>query len=223
MEYEDFYDEEYDYFDSTITELKEQLKKQVKQEIQDKITALEKENAELKQVKENWAKIKQEYESKINEIEREKQYILDNAKREIYNATLKDLFDNCDYFQKLYKVDYKTEEQEKCDKCDENRELTIEDCYGRKHKVSCKCKNKTKLYYSEENLDTCIYIQKDKERDNFYFEFRENCSYDYGHKINKENVLEKFNKNKVKGYYNTYFTTLEEAQKYADYLNSIED
>lgn len=223
MKYEDFYDEEYDYFDSTIADLKEQLKKEVKQEIQDKIATLEKENAELQDVKENWEQIKQEYKNKINEIQREKQYILDNAKRETYNATLKDLFDNCDYFQKLYKVDYKTEEQEKCDKCDENRELTIEDCYGRKHKVHCKCSDKRKVYYSEENLDICVYIQKEKERDNFRFEFRSNSSWEYGHKINKENVLEKFDKDKVKGYYWTYFTTLEEAQKYADYLNNIED
>ena len=223
MEYEDFYDEEYDYFDSTIADLKEQLKKEVKQEIQDKIATLEKENAELQDVKKNYNKMKQEYKSKVNEIEKEKQHILDNAKREIYNATLKDLFDNCDYFQKLYKVEYKTEEREKCNMCDENRKLTIKDCYGRKHEVYCKCNNKRKIYYSEENLDTYIYIQKEKERDNFKFEFRSESSYDYGHKINKDNVLEKFDRDKVKSYYNTYFTTLEEAQKYADYLNSLED
>ena len=91
---EDFYDEEYDYFDSTIAELKEQLKKEIKQDIQDKIKNLEEENKELRDVKENWKTLKQEYKNKINEVEIEKQYILDNAKREIYNATLKDLFDN---------------------------------------------------------------------------------------------------------------------------------
>ena len=53
---EDFYDEEYDYFDSTIAELKEQLKKEVKQDIQDKIKNLEEENKELRDVKENWKK-----------------------------------------------------------------------------------------------------------------------------------------------------------------------
>lgn len=223
MEDEDFYDEEYDYFDSTIADLKEQLKKEVKQEIQDKIATLEKENAELQDVKGKWKQIKQEYESKINEAEREKQYILSNAKREIYNATLKDLFDNCDYFQKLYKVDYRTEEKEKCDKCDKDRKLTIEDCYGRQHKVYCKCSDRRKIYFSTENSETAIYIQKSKERDDFKFEFRSEESYNYGHKISKENILEKFDKNKVKGYYNTYFKTLEEAQKYADYLNSLED
>lgn len=209
---EDFYDEEYDYFDNTIADLKEQLKKEVKQEIQDEITTLRKENAELKEVKENWNKIKQEYEDKIN-----------RAEREIYNATLKDLFNNCNYFARLYKVNYKTEEREKCNQCDENRQLTVIDCYGRKHKVDCKCKKYKRIYYVEENKNTSVYIQKSKNEDNFKFEFRNEESYTYGNKIDKENVLEKFDKDKVKGYYNTYFTTLEEAQKYADYLNSIED
>lgn len=220
---EDFYDEEYDYFDSTIAELKEQLKKEVKQDIQDKIKNLEEENKELRDVKENWKTLKQEYKNKINEVEIEKQDILDNAKREIYNATLKDLFENCDYFKKIYKVDYKTEKREKCDKCDENRNLTLIDCYGRKHKVTCKCYKSKKIYYAEENSETAIYIQKGKKEDNFKFEFKNEASYTYGCKIDRKDVLEKFDKGKVKGYWNTYFTTLEEAQKYADYLNSKED
>lgn len=220
---EDFYDEEYDYFDSTIVELKEQLKKEVKQDIQDRIKNLEEENKELRDVKENWKTLKQEYKNKINEAEIEKQDILDNAKREIYNATLKDLFENCDYFKKIYKVDYKTEKREKCDKCDEDRNLTLIDCYGRKHKVTCECYKSKKIYYAEENSETGIYIQKNKGRDNFKFEFKNQASYTYGYKIDRENVLEKFDKGKVKDYWNTYFTTLEEAQKYADYLNSKED
>lgn len=222
---EDFYDEEYDYFDSTIAELKEQLKKEVKQDIQDKIKNLEEENKELRDVKENWKTLKQEYKNKINEAEIEKQDILDNAKREIYNATLKDLFENCEYFKKLYKVDYKTEKREKCDKCDENRKLTLIDCYGRKHKVTCKCYKSKKIYYAEENSETAIYIQKGKEEDNFKFEFKSQASYIYGCKIDRENVLEKFDKDKVDGhlYWDVYFTTIEEAQKYADYLNSKED
>lgn len=81
MEYEDFYDEEYEYFDSTIADLKEQLKKEVKKEIQDKITTLEKENEELQDIKKNWNKIKQEYESKVNEIEREKQISLEELSK----------------------------------------------------------------------------------------------------------------------------------------------
>lgn len=223
MEYEDFYDEEYEYFDNTIADLKEQLKKEVKQEIQDKIATLEKENAKLQNIKKNWKKIEQEYQNKINETEREKQYILDNAKREIYNATLKDLFDNCEYFSKIYKVDTKYMPQEKCNKCDEDRKLSVSDCYGRKHKVNCKCSASKCLYIATENTTTQIYVQKEAKRDDFAFNIREDSEYVYGRKISKEDVLEKFDKNKVKGYYNTYFTTLEEAQKYADYLNGIED
>lgn len=219
---EDFYDDGYDYFDSTIAELKERLKKEVKQEIQDKMAALEKENAELQDTKKNWKKIKREYEDKITEIEREKQYILDNAKREIYNATLKDLFENCEYFSKIYKVDTKYIKQDKCDQCDEDRKLTVSDCYGRKHKVNCKCSTNKCLYIATENKTTQIYVQKEAEKADFAFSIREDSEYVYGRKISKEDVLEKFDKDKVKGYCNTYFTTLEEAQKYADYLNSQE-
>lgn len=220
---DDFYDEEYDYFDSTVEELKEQLKKEVKQDIQDKIKKLEEENKELKNVKENWETLKQEYEDKINEVEIEKQDILDNAKREIYNATLKDLFENCDYFKRLYTVDYEMEKREKCDKCDEDRKLTLIDCYGREYKVNCKCSESKRMYYAKENSETAVYIQKSKGKDNFMFNFRNTASYDYGQKIDKKDVLEKFDKDRAKNYWNTYFTTLEEAQKYADYLNSKED
>jgi len=220
---EDFYDDEYDYFDSTIAELKEQLKKEVKQEIKDKMTALEKENAELQDVKENWEKIKKEYENKINETEREKQYILDNAKKEIYNATLKDLFENCEYFSKIYKVGTKYIEQDKCDKCNKDRKVTAIDCFGRKHEIPCKCAKSKCVYIAEENLGTEIYVQKDAQKDNFAFSIKEDSDYNYGCKLAKEDILEKFDKDKVKGRCNTYFTTLEEAQKYADYLNSKEE
>lgn len=220
---EDFYDEEYDYFDSTIADLKEQLKKEVKQEIQEKMKKLEKENKELQEVKENWEEIKQKYENKITEVEREKQSILNNAKKEIYNATLKDLFENCTFFEKIYQVNYDYEKRPKCDKCDENRRLTIIDCYGREHKVDCKCNKSKKIFFAERNGDVNIYVQKDAMENNFMFKVKNKSDYEYGWEISKEDVLDKFDKGKVKNYYNTYFTTLEEAQKYANYLNSIEE
>lgn len=219
---EDFYDEEYGYFDSTIADLKEQLKKEVKQEIQDRMERLERENKELQDVKENWKEIKQKYESKINEVEKEKQHILNNAKSEIYNATLKDLFENCTFFEKIYQVNYTSEEQQKCDKCDKNRNLTVVDCYGREHKVRCKCSIK-KRHFFVEDVNVNIYVQKDARENNFMFKVKDKSDYEYGREIGKEEVLEKFDKDKVKDDYNTYFTTLEEAQKYADYLNITEE
>lgn len=221
-EYEDFYDEDCDCFDSTIIELKEQLRKEVKEEIQEKMKALEKENKELQSVKENWEEIKQKYENKINEVEREKQSILDNVKNEIYDATLKDLFENCTFFKQIYQVDCDYEKQPKCDKCDENRKLTVIDSYGREHKVDCKCAESKEIFFAKRNGRINIYVQKDAGKNNFMFKVKNKSDYEYGWEISKEDILEKFDKNKVKEYYNTYFTTIEEAQKYADYLNIIE-
>lgn len=220
---EDYFDEEYDYFDSRVADLKEELKKELKQEIKDKIEKLEKENEELQEIKRNWKEIKNDYERKIAQVETEKEEILKNAKQEIYNATLKDLFDNCNFFEKIYKVDDSYVERPKCNMCDEDRKLTVTDCYGREHKVDCKCKRSKYKYFAIENLETGIYVQKDSKENNFAFKIKDNSDCSYSTKIEKENVLEKFDKDKVKGIYNTYFTTIEEAQKYADYLNSIED
>ena len=34
-----------------------------------------------------------------------------------------------------------------------DRNLTLIDCYGRKHKVTCECYKSKKIYYAEENSD----------------------------------------------------------------------
>lgn len=173
MEYEDFYDEEYDYFDSTITDLKEQLKKEVKQEIQDKIKTLEKENAELKDVK--------------------------------------------------------------CDKCNEDRKLILTDCYGRKHEVDCVCNSKTHLEYIVETRYVAGISSISKRNSElmvwFYLSYREDKreedSYYLGSYFINDKIIKKFEdmsqEQKDKEYQDWYFTTLEEAQKYANYLSIKED
>ena len=94
IDYDDFYNEPSDS-DIAIEELKEHLRNEVKSEILSKLKRLEKENKELQEVRKNWLNIKRELESKIASVELEKEAILRNARREIYDATLQDLFDNC--------------------------------------------------------------------------------------------------------------------------------
>lgn len=229
MEYEDFYDEEYDYFDSTMADLKEQLKKEVKQEIQDKIKTLEKENAELKDVRENWEEIKREYKEKEIQLEHE----AEEEKRNAKYLPIKKLFENfqTEYYQvhKYYKKDAK------CDKCNEDRKLILTDCYGRKHEVDCVCNNKTHLEYivetryvagissiSKRNSELMVWFyltyQEDKREEDSYY----SSSYFINNKIIKK-FEDMSQEQKDKEYQDWYFTTLEEAQKYANYLSSKED
>ena len=56
--------------------------------------------------------------------------------------------------------DYEDEKQAKCDKYDENRKLTVVDCYGRNHKFNCKCSDIKRIFFAKKNKDINIYFQK---------------------------------------------------------------
>lgn len=226
---EEFYDEDCDYFESTIVDLKEQLKKEVKQEFKDKMKELEKENKKLQEVKENWEKIKQEYKQKEIKLK----YEVEEEKRNARYLPIKKLFEN---FQiEYYQVYSHYEKNEKCDKCDEDRKLTIIDCYGRKHKVDCPCNDKKHIEYSI-STKYVIGISSISNRNGelkvwFYLDYRpdrreEDCYYSSGTFIN-DKIIKKFDEmtqeQKDKEYQDWYFTTKEEAQKYAEYLRSKED
>lgn len=221
---EDFYDDECDYFDSTIAELKEQLKKEVKQEIQDRMTSLEKENAELQDVKENWKKVKRAYENKINELEREK----NNFKHEFTYIKFSELLK--DFTAEVWGIKNEYSKPKKCDRCDEDRYLTLVDSYGRTHKVKCKCNEyETKKIAVQKHLYVSEISRKysgAKDLRMFIREYSEDSDC-FSTSILKEDVLflDKFDLEKIKekNYEKIYFYTQEEAQKYADYLNSQEN
>lgn len=223
MEYEDFYDKKYNYFDSTIADLKEQLKKEVKQEIQNKISTLEKENEELKNVKENWKKIKREYYEKEKELE-------DKKNRLEYDFTYKKFSDLLDKFtNKVYGVESKWTKKKKCNICDDNRKITLKDCFGREHKVDCKCDEYDRSKCVEEKKIYISEISRDNYKKNLRMFIKEynDISDSFSTSVVNDDVifLEKFELKQIKekDYKKIYFYTQKEAQKYADYLNSIED
>lgn len=221
---EDFYDDEYDYFDSTIAELKEQLKKEVKQEIQDKMTALEKENAELQDVKENWEKVKREYEWKEQELEREK----NNFKREFTYTKFSELLK--DFTTEVWGIKNEYLKREKCNKCDDDRYLTLVDSYNRTHKVRCKCDEyETKKIAVQKHLYVSEISRRcsgAKDLRMFIKEYNNDSDCFSTSRLSEDVLfLDKFDLEKIteKDYEKIYFYTQEEAQKYADYLNSQEE
>lgn len=218
---EDFYDEEYEYFDNTIADLKEQLKKEVKQEIQDKIKTLERENEELRDVKENWEKIKLEYQIKENQLNYEKETYQNRLKREYFETQFKEKLPF--FFGTVYVADYDFKEQEKCNDCDENRKVDYISKQGEIIKGNCKCAKKKKIWFVNKGFCYTKVISLcsgDIRTENYVS--RESHEYDIS--LRKEEIIEKFDKDIIdKYYYNNFFSEEEEAQKYVDYLNSIED
>lgn len=217
MCYEDFFNEPNES-DLVIEELKSHLRNEVKEEILNKLNSLKEENEMLLDIKSNWDKLKREYENKISELEREKEKALKNAKHEYYNATLQDLFDNCELFSRVYQVDYTLENLPKCPKCDNNRQHTLISPDGVVHKVSCSCKNSYKVYKAGNTDYIKIYIQKSEHSEKFYFKITKNDTYDYGYEISKDNIFEKAEE-APNNLYPIFFTTKEEAEKYCNIRN----
>jgi hypothetical protein len=222
MNYEEDFYNECDECNQIIGEIKNSLKKSIKEEHIKEIEALRKENSELREVKNNWNNLKREFQKKIKDVEDEKDKILRNARQDIYNATLKDLFDNCNLYQKLYRLNYTNEKQKKCDKCNEKREYILTAPDGKNFVSKCKCSDYKKIYYVEED-DISYYIQKSARENDFLFSIRADNTYIYSSTIKPNEIINVFEFEKADKYScYTYFASKEEAQKYCDYLNKKE-
>ena len=230
-----YFDDDYFYeeteFDERINELKDSLKKQVKEEIKNKIEELTKRNKELEERQKNLSSLEKEYQNKIRNFEYEKNQIIRNTKQDMYNANLKQFLDFVFEHQVLYQVDCKSIEQEKCPYCDDRRFIKTKDILGREYITKCKCSNYKDGYFVKENK--CIlYFRKQKYSNDFKMILNvKNDVYDntelFGFSGEKNKVSDKLyerfdENNPPKNYFDAFFTIKEEAQKYADYLNKLE-
>lgn len=225
------YFEEYSEFDAQIEEFKESLRNQVKEEIKSKIDRLEKRNKELEEKQKNLATLEKEYKDKIRKLERDKEEALYEVKKEYLTFTLKELTDKMFECQDLYEVSFDYEGQPKCNYCDKDRHLIIKDIFGREHIVSCKCSKYIKKYnvlkadvricWFKRDVGEKLCFRVKSNRDSCGWQ---NTTFEYiNGKVEQNNIFERFDKNNLpKSYYGVCFTSKEEAQKYADYLNKME-
>lgn len=226
------YFEEYSEFDAQIEEFKESLRNQVKEEIKSKIDRLEKRNKELEEKQKNLATLEKEYKDKIRKLERDKEEVLYEARKEYLSSTLQELTNKMFECQDLYEVSYESIEQPKCNYCDENRYLIIKDIFGRGHKVLCKCWGNIREYYARKADVRICWFKRGDDRDKLCFRVKsnrdscgwQNTTFEYiNGKVEQNNIFKKFDENNLpKSYYGVCFTSKEEAQKYADYLNKME-
>ena len=229
------YFEDYNEFDEKIEEFKDSLRNEVKDEIKNEIERLKKRNLELEEKQKNLSKLENEYKEKIRKLENEKEQVIYEQKSEFYKNTMKEIIDKVFICKKLYDIDYKNVEMQKCNCCDENRKIIATDMFGRKHKVDCQCRETKKKYFYKE-CDKQISMWKLKGTGNIHLTIKtwrswgssdtEEVILEYitQDKENRDYIIEKFDENNLpKSYYRAYFTDEKEAQKYVDYLNSKEN
>lgn len=224
------YYEDYESCDELYEAFKSQLEKEIGLELQQENKRLLEENSQMKLKLNNLDELEKEAREKLEGLEIEKARLQRTVRSDFYKAGLKQTLEMLFECQELYSVDEKSYVPEKCGYCDEHRQIEVFDKVGRNYKVDCKCSSRKYKYVVEEN-HTRLYIQKNKNANDFWFTLQissPNKSFDYGTKYGfKEtgktefpNICEKFDENNPPFDYRLlYFTSKDEAQKYADYLN----
>lgn len=211
-DYEDYYDETSE-FERQIMEFKDGLARVVKKEHQEEMERLREENAELQIIKDTLTEIRAEHNEALRKLDAEKQRLKRTALINLLDETRLVMFI----------ASAKYIEKPKCNKCNDNRRIDFVSPSGRKQQEDCLCKACDSRWEPAEALryEFCqrscdgrnvIAWYKTIKTDEDHICISE---YDSGH-VRKcydgkpyEEVLS----------YDVMFKTIEECQKYCDWLN----
>lgn len=222
-DYDDYY--EPSEFDEKVEEFKGYLRESVKKETQELIEKLQKENAELREVRDNWESIKRNYENKKRELQRE----ISNCKYEAARMRLEELFEFCGMNIILYYPIWERVYKPKCDKCDDNRYVHFKSPSGKDCQEYCSCaesfnKYKPEPYYCTEfRVNRCSsatkfpmmmwfkkYRDSNSDYDGYTYESSDLCTFIY----NGEDFAIVESRKEI-----PYFRDEKQCQEYCDYLN----
>lgn len=220
FEEEDFYNESSE-FEEMVDDLKVKLKESVKEEHIAEVEKLRKENEELQEVKADFEAIKQHYKEKEQQLERYKMDI----KREVRKERLSELMKDREVV--LYSARFRRIQGPKCDKCDENRKIHYKTPLGKDAVETCDCDKRYSVYEPREyrliefrldsfNRDMIMFYSVKERFDSNEEDFGR---YDSSHSVKNSNIYDgetPFEKLEDK---KPHFRTVEECQKFCDYLN----
>lgn len=200
-------------FDILMDGFKDSIRENVKQEIKEKIERLEKENAELRDVKEKWEDVKRYHEEAICELKREKERV----RKELESKKINELLESLAFT--AYRPKANTEVGPKCDKCDEKRRIYFTSPMGRKMSEDCTCAARKVTYVPSEESLYCFYVRSSGQVSSQYFTRTEegdwdrydNCGTVYSE---LPDDLEKVST------FHAVFMNLSDCEKYCDYLNN---
>ncbi|MER2061436.1 MAG: hypothetical protein ABS894_00745 [Aerococcus urinaeequi] len=136
-------------YDIMIDQLRATLMESVKQEHKDRMDRLEKENAELQEVKTRMQDIDREHRMKISELERAKSNVVDSVRRE----RLADLMKNLGH--EIFGITYDYVYGEKCDNCDDDRYVHFKSPSGKGMREECECKQNRVMKFKTISHVTC--------------------------------------------------------------------
>ena len=222
MYFEDDFYYEPSEFEQQIDEFKACLMKSVKEEFLQRMEALEKENAALREFRDDKQAIIRDCENKVAKAHQEAIC----AEEKWKNARLHKLLG--DFLTVGWKVGYKYEYGPKCDKCDDNRDIHFQSPQGNKCKEPCKCAKYIVWYFPQEAILSKIYVRTnnfmsgiDLDWHNRYYTVQHEDDYDK-YEVASDVYETGFVCEKVDNKYRATFLAENDCQRYCDWLNAQE-
>lgn len=214
----DYYDEPYyepTVADEIFLEAREKLIESLKESVKQHIENLERENLEIKSKNEKLLKQVSEIESKKLELERAKQTLERDVRRERLSTLLEQLK------VERFMVKTKTMYGKKCDKCNEERYIEFISPLGNQLREICDCyDNKVVAYFPKSHL--CTEFKVDSQNGNKLRMWYKENTYDREEYYSSSSYYEKSYTDEdydTLNIYAIFFDTIEECQKYCDWLN----
>lgn len=231
-DYDDYFGEPNE-FEMQIEEFKDALRNAIKDEIKGRIANLERELAELKEFRDERFKFIREYEAKIREAQKEasdaKRFAKESEEK-WKKARLHQLLG--DYLTIGWKVDYKWEYGEKCDKCDDDRKIHFTSPQGKEYTEDCQCAKRYYKYFPQEATLSRICVRKknfswdDKGETDFYnryytVERKDGDEYDRYESAADVYISSDIDFEKVNSYH-AVFLNEDDCKKYCDWKTEKE-
>lgn len=220
LEDEDDFWSETPEFDEKVEEFKTALRADVKRETQELIEKLQKELDELKDYKEHKLEIERKYHDEIAKLAKAEADI----ERKYRNKRAQEILAECCAVG--WRVAWEYEEpKEKCDKCDENGNITFYSPQGTRYTEQCKCRRRKVIYYPAEARLAHIYVNKSPETVQFYYDKVRGDSERYSDYTRcylvKKGDFEKLNIEETQRY-EVVFESKEDCEKYCEWYNNKE-
>lgn len=241
----DYYDEP-PYYEPTIAdeiliEYQQKMKEALLESIKLEIENMKNENEKLKEENKKLRLKSIEIDNKERDLKYKEENIKKEVTEEFYKSnigdTLKQYMENCE----LWFAGDERYQNEKCELCNENRELVAKFPNGEFAKIKCACSNFFSRYIPALSEITLIKFSKKDSKytsdrkfylDKTYSARRDRSYYNYDHdyqEFNIYHIIDEFNEGIVELHENkSYseklgFKNKEECQKYCDWLNSKKD
>lgn len=211
-EYFDYIAEPADFYNKCI-ELVKMLKGSATAEVKAEMERLFEENERMRDVVDN-------YDREMAKIRAERQELAwqrEKAACEVANMRLKKLFETAEAQMYMAVASFYT--GAKCDRCDENRQISYVTPMGRKAKENCRCAEIYKKYEVHKSSLVEVSLAQDGEKIDCIYE----CDGDNICRIVPQYIVADGQDYESYNPVKTLFRSEEEAQKYVDWLNDREE